>query len=243
MADATLARSLAMAHRILFVAGHASLAVGHASARDDAGRILVKPRGLGLEELAPDDVAEMDDEGRQRAGRHPLHREMQLHTEIYRARPDVASIVHTHPPNAVRLSIVDRTLRAGTYTQDEVPFARDGIGWYPSAELIDDVRRGRALARSLGARRAAILANHGIVTVGSTVVEATVRAVLLERALRSRAEALAAVGGRIGRLRSIPAPMARRMAAEFDRAQPGRDQAVWAYLEREAERELGPVAW
>lgn len=237
------ARALAMAHRILFVAGHSHLVYGHASARGADGRILVKPRGLGMQEITPDDIAEMDGDGRQLSGRHRLHNEMPIHTEIYRARSDLGAVVHTHPPSTVSLTLLGRSLIArGTYVQDDLPFTRSGVGWYPAAELVQDVAKGRALAQALGQRRAVVLANHGVVTVGATIVEATIRAVLLEGGLRSRAQALAMAGGRAARLRPIPPAAAKRMAEEFD-TQRGRDEAVWAYFERECERILGAVSW
>ena len=241
--DRDTAATLAMAHRLLFVAGHSHLVYGHASARDTDGRLLVKPRGLGLQEITPDDIAEMDGDARQLSGKHRLHNEMQIHTEIYRARSDVGAVVHTHPPASVALTLLGRQAVArGTYVQDDLPFVRGGLGWYASPELVQDVPKGRALARALGKRRAVVLANHGVVTVGTTIVEATVRAVLLESALRLRAHALASVGGRRSKLSLIAPAAAKRMAKEFD-AQRGRDEAVWAYLERECERVLGAVPW
>ena len=234
---------LAMAHRVLFVAGQSHLVYGHASARHPDGRLLVKPRGLGLQEITPDDLAEMDADGRQVSGRHRLHGEMQIHTEIYRARSDVGAVVHTHPAASVSFTLLGRrAVTRGTYVQDDLPFVRGGIGWYASPELVQDVARGRALARALGKRRAVLLANHGVVTVGTTIVEATVRAVLLDNALRLRAHALASAGGRISRLSPMSPAAARRMAKEID-AQGGRDEAVWEYLERECERVLGAVTW
>jgi L-fuculose-phosphate aldolase len=241
--DSAVARALAMAHRILFVAGHSHLVYGHASARGTEGRILVKPRGLGLQEVTPGHIAEMDADGKQLSGPLRLHNEMPLHTEIYRVRSDVGAIVHTHPPASVGLTLLGRSaITGGTFTQDDLPFTRDGIGWYPAAELVQEATQGRALARALGARRAVVLANHGVVTVGATIVEATMRAVLLEAGLRSRAQALTMSGGRIGRLHAIAPAAARRMADQFD-VQPNRDDAVWAFLERECVRVLGPVDW
>lgn len=240
--EAAVRRSLAIAHRILFVAGHEHYVWGHASVRVDEARVLVKMSGRGLDEVTPEDIAVMDLDGAQIAGRGRLHTEMPLHNEIYRARSDVRAVVHTHPESVVTRTLLGRgAFGAGPYVQDDVTFA-DGFGWYPSAELVNERPQGRALARALGRRRVVVLANHGLVTVGDTIEQATARAVLFERAVRIRSAAgLLAHSGR-RRLQRIPPSAARRMRAMFE-AQRGRDETLWAYLEREVVRELGAVEW
>jgi L-fuculose-phosphate aldolase len=90
---------LALACRVLSDQGHDHFFLGHVSARHasgDAAGVWIKPSGLGLGEVKADDLALMDLDGRQLRGERPLHNEMPIHTEIYRRRPDVGAVVHTH---------------------------------------------------------------------------------------------------------------------------------------------------
>jgi L-fuculose-phosphate aldolase len=57
----------------------------------------MKPSGLGLEEIKPADLLLLDFDGRVLAGRHPRHVEYPIHAELFRARPEVQAVVHTHP--------------------------------------------------------------------------------------------------------------------------------------------------
>src|SRR6478672_6508994 len=99
--DVGLREQVAWACRILALGGHGDYTLGHVSARSADGRhVLMKPNGLGLEEVRPEDVLVLDLEGTRLAGEGPVHLEYVLHTEIYKARPDVGSVVHSHPPYA-----------------------------------------------------------------------------------------------------------------------------------------------
>ena len=78
---------VARACNILYMEGHTDTVYGHFSARsDDDGVIWMKPAGLGLEEVRPDDVLQLDFEGVKRAGALPRHLEFPIHTEILRQR-------------------------------------------------------------------------------------------------------------------------------------------------------------
>src|SRR5581483_7538093 len=97
--DADLAREVAWAGRILAMGGHGDYTLGHVSARSADGRhVLMKPNGLGLEEVTPADILTLDFAGARVAGTGRIHLEAVLHTAVYRARPDVGAVVHTHPP-------------------------------------------------------------------------------------------------------------------------------------------------
>lgn len=219
-------RLVAQACHVLYVEGHEDFHLGHVSARAPAGnRIYVKPASLGLQEVRPADVAVMDAEGRQLAGRHPLHREMPIHTEIYRARPDVQAVIHTHPPFAIAFSATGREFIP--LDQHAVLLQRSQL--YESAELVTTRERGAALAQALGERSAVLLRRHGIAAVGRTVEEAVVVAVSLEKSLRIQLLALQLDG---------PAEAAGSLSAEAATLDDERISAIWAYLTRKAEREL-----
>jgi L-fuculose-phosphate aldolase len=193
---AALKVAVAWACRILAMHGHGDLTLGHVSAR--AGdRVLIKRKGLGLEEVTPRDVQEVDLDGRKRAGPGNVHLEVVLHTEVYRARRDVGAVIHTHPVHSTAFGATTGTLR---YLTHESLLFPDGIGVFDdTADLVTTVDGGRALARALGSRRAVLLRNHGTLVVGKDVPWAVLSALTLERALQMQA-----VAGGLGELRPIP---------------------------------------
>src|SRR3954453_8970221 len=99
MVDTRLREQVAWSCRILAMGGHGDYTLGHVSAREAGGEhILMKPNGLGLEEVGPGDLLALDLEGAKLSGAVPILLEYLLPTEIYKARPDVGAVVHTHPP-------------------------------------------------------------------------------------------------------------------------------------------------
>jgi L-fuculose-phosphate aldolase len=170
----------------------------------------------------------MDADGRKLEGERALHQEMPIHTEIYRQRPDVQAIVHTHPFHAAALSASGA--RFEIVSQDALPFA-EGMGLYPSAELVMTIAQGQAVATALGERRAVLMRNHGITVAGPSIEVATVWASELERSCRTQ---LAAT--QLGPLAPIPSDDVARMYDRFERGYPGRNEAIWRYLVRKAQR-------
>jgi L-fuculose-phosphate aldolase len=225
-----LREAVALSCRILAHQGHGHLCFGHVSARgpgDDP--LVVKAAGPGLEEVGADDVALADAEGRSADPQTRMHDELPLHTEIYRARADVNAVVHTHPTATLVLSLFDAGFPITS--QDAVPFW-NRLGFYASADLVTSAAQGRELAASLGTGRAAILRAHGLVAVGADVAEATVNAVLLERAMRTNLAAMA-IGD--------PVPLAEADLASldgrFERDRLRRIETIWRYLVRALEHD------
>lgn len=200
-----LREQVASACRILALEGYADLTLGHVSARvprEDA--ILIKRKGVALDEVEPDDVVEVGLDGETRNGPAVIHLETVLHTAVYRGRPDVRAVVHGHPPYATALAATAANLEL--LTHDAVLFA-DGLGRFEeSADLVVDDEQGAAVARALGGYRAVLLRNHGVLVTGKTVPWAVLTAVTLERAIR-----LQAIASTLGELR----PIARESAAEL----------------------------
>ena len=103
---------VAQACNILAMEGHNDTVYGHVSARiETTDQVWMKPHTLGLEEVRPHDVLTIDLDGNKLAGELPRHSEFPIHTEVYRRRPDVQCVVHTHPPYATAFSAVDEPLR------------------------------------------------------------------------------------------------------------------------------------
>ncbi len=193
---------VAWACRILALEGFSDLTLGHVSARPSGGEtIYIKRKGLALDEVAPDDVVEVDDPSA------ALHLETVIHTKIYAQRPDVGAIVHAHPPYVTAFGATNAELEL--LTHDAVLFA-DGIAYFEETpELITEEEQGRAVADSLGQRRAVILRNHGVVVADVDVRWAVLSAATLERAVRMQT-----IATTLGALRPIPQGDAERMRSE-----------------------------
>jgi L-fuculose-phosphate aldolase len=214
--------------RILAANGQEHFAFGHVSAREAPGadRFWFKGGGLGLGEIAVDDLNLLDLDGTRLGGTAPIHNEYPIHAEIFRARPEVTCVVHTHPFVSAALAATAWEFRM--VGQDAVNFW-DGVGRYETSVLVTDADKGRALAAALGMHNAAVLANHGIVAVGRTVVEATYFAIEFERAVR-----LQAAAHDMGLLREIPREELDQLIPYLSNAAKGRAQGVWDWLLRQA---------
>jgi ribulose-5-phosphate 4-epimerase/fuculose-1-phosphate aldolase len=186
--DATrdLQNTLATACRILGNEGHNDTVYGHMSARSPASaRFWLKGSGLGLEEITPADLIELDFGGNVLVGTRSRHLEYPIHSEIYRHRPDVHAVIHTHPLYATVLGATLAELR---------PLMHEGAFFVPpplpqfrqTSDLIVTPELGAAVAQALGDHKALFLVNHGIVVVGPSVEEACVAALLLEKACRAQ---------------------------------------------------------
>lgn len=212
----SLREQVAWACRILAVEGYADLTLGHVSARGPEGEIWIKRKGITLDEVEPDDVVTIDDT------EAVLHLETVLHTGVYRARPDVGSVVHGHPPYATALAATEGEL--DLLTHDAVLFA-DGLGRFADPDLIVEEDQGDRVAAALGLRRAVLLSNHGVLVVGKGVSWAVLTAATLERAARLQSIA-ATLGG--------PHPISTELALELQPAK-YRDEFVdeyWAAWQR-----------
>ena len=144
----------------------------------DPNRLWVKRAGIGLFEVEPDAIALVDLRGRLIQGNGPLHRELPIHTAIYRRRPNVGAVVHTHPFHATALAASGMTLRL--VSQDSLPFAH-GYGRYDDPTLVTTDALGDAFAESIGDHSLALMRNHGLTAVGTSVEDALFTAVSVER--------------------------------------------------------------
>jgi L-ribulose-5-phosphate 4-epimerase len=158
--------------------------LGHPSVRLAADRILIKPkhspRVRGMDTMTPADMVVVDLNGKLVEGEHEPPSERFIHTEIYRARPDVVSVVHTHQPMATLLGIVGLPILPLLHVE-AVVVEQQPVPTFACAELIVSQDQGRRVAEALGDHRVCHLQGHGIVSVGQNVQEATLGAIHLER--------------------------------------------------------------
>lgn len=197
MTDA-LRVKLADAGRVLAMEGHGDYVAGHISVRlpGEPDRFLMKPAGIGIEEMRPDNIITVDLEGRKTDGAMPRHNEVYIHSEVLRARGDVHCVIHSHPMHAVAFSSLGKPLAAvgnsgGYFADGRLPVFSE------TTDLIVSAERGRAVARCLGGNTALILRNHGIVATGGSIEEAVWTAIKLEKACQLQLLAESAGGPKL----------------------------------------------
>jgi len=185
--DLELAKNLSLSCKILAAAGHDNLTMGHVTARIPGRDCMhMNAHDLGLGEIEPANVLLMDLDGNILAGTGRKHSEYPIHSEIYKTRPAINCVVHTHPFYSIIVGATDGRIKA--ISHEGSIFA--GIPLFKKTSLlIRSDESGRSVADCLQGHRAMLMQNHGIVAVGESIEEATVYAVLLERAAQMQVSA------------------------------------------------------
>jgi HCOMODA/2-hydroxy-3-carboxy-muconic semialdehyde decarboxylase len=187
---------LVSANHILFKEGVVD-GFGHVSVRNerDPERFLLS-RSIAPATVTARDVMEfgMDGEPINARGRSP-YLERYIHSEIYRARPDVMAVVHSHSPALIPFGITGTRLKpvfhmSGFLGQATPIFEIRDAGGPATDLLIRDRDLGAALARALGAAPFALMRGHGSVAVGATLKQVVYRAIYAEVNARLQSEAL-----------------------------------------------------
>jgi ribulose-5-phosphate 4-epimerase/fuculose-1-phosphate aldolase len=196
--DPALLEDLVAANRIL--AEHGVIdAYGHVSLRSprDPDRFLLA-RAIAPETVQVEDILEygLDGqplEGRGKAGITSVS-ERFIHSEIYRARPDVMSVVHNHSPSVIPFSVTGVKMRALFHMAS---FIGEGLPNFEirklkkgSDLLVRTPELGKALAKTLGKAAASLMRGHGSVTVGEDLQRAVGRSVYLEMSAIMQMQAL-----------------------------------------------------
>ena len=226
MPNQSLREQLVWACRILGMEGHGDYTLGHISVRDGE-HVIMKRNGIGLEEVTDDALVTIDLEGNRVAGEGPIHLEAVLHTAVYRARPDVNAVVHTHPLYSTAFGAVDAKLEM--INHDAVLFHK-GLGYFDdTAELIMTREQGDAVAAALNDKRVVVLRGHGVLVTGKTLPWVVYTALTLERVLQ-----IQSIARTFGELK----PMSDEMAGAVYQDK-YRDEFIgnyWNYLIRQARR-------
>lgn len=222
----TLQTEIAWASRILAMHGHGDFTLGHISVRE-GDLVHMKRNGIGLDEVTPADVLTLDLDGNRVAGEGKIHLEAVLHTEVYRARPDVRSVVHTHPKFATAFGTTDARLEL--LNHDAVLF-KDGLAYFDgTAELIINREQGASVAHALADKRVAIMRGHGLLVVGESIPWAVYTALTIERVIE-----IQAIAGAFGALRPMTAEMAELVYPDKYRFEFA--ETYWQYLVRKLRR-------
>ncbi len=192
--DPKLIEDLVYANRILSDQGVVD-AFGHVSARDDQdpNRFLLA-RSVAPALVTSSDILEFDRNGEPIDARgRGVYLERFIHAAIYRARPDVMAIVHSHSPAVIPFGVTGTILRPiyhmSAFLGAGAPVfeIRDAAGM--TNMLITDNKLGDALAKSLGDRAVVLMRGHGSVAVGDSIPQVVHRAIYTEVNARLQAEA------------------------------------------------------
>ena len=151
---------------------------GHVSMRiPGTNLILIGPESVSRDIVTADDIVTVDLNSHQVAGKHKAPDETQIHTGVYRARPDVMAVVHSHPKYSVVFTIINKPILP--VNMHGAIFA-DGVPVYDHVGHVNTPESGDALAAVLGSHRAALIKMHGAVITGASLEEAFVAALQLE---------------------------------------------------------------
>ena len=182
MSHDKIKETLIIAGKVLVAEGQDDFTRGHISMRhpDNAGLFYMKAHSIGLDEITLENILTIDLEGNVVAGTARRHSEVYIHSEIFKARPDINCVIHTHPAYSVALSAANRQLRA--LSQPCALFYKN-IGIYTDTiNLIRTHDMGRGVAKALGPHRAVLLKNHGVVVTGASIEETVIGVIMLENA-------------------------------------------------------------
>lgn len=213
-----LKQRMAAAFRLFDKMGFGEGVAGHLTARDPerSDCFWVNPFGLSFGLIRASDLILVNHDGDVVEGDWPVNRAaFAIHSQVHQARPDVVSAAHTHSKHGRAWSTLGRLLD---------PLTQDACSFFEAHGLFDDytgvvvdTEEGKRIAHALGDHKAAILRNHGILTVGHSVDEAAWLYITMERTCEVQLLAEAA-----GAPVSIDADMAR-----MTREQVGSPFACW----------------
>ena len=204
-------RAVAETVRWLMARGLYAGTSGNVSARTAHGMVIT-PSGVPCDEVDAASIVELTGDGVTAPGRArrapPPSTEWRIHRDIYRSRPEVGAVVHTHSTFATAVSCLRRAIPAFHYMVakaggDDIRCAR--YATYGTAALSRN-----ALAALAGGRRACLLANHGLLALGADLESARLLAEEIEALCTQYVQARAA-----GRPVVLPAREMARVRAKF----------------------------
>lgn len=150
---------------------------GNVSGRDpETDLVVIKPSGYRYEEMTPAHMVVVDLDGRILEGEFKPSVDTDTHLYVYRHRPDVFGMVHTHSPYATSFAVLGQSipacLTASAMLGGEIPLG----GYAP----IGGAEIGQEIVNKIGRALAIIMQNHGVFTIGSSPQQATKMAVEVE---------------------------------------------------------------
>ena len=169
MSEWKLREEMCEVGRRLYAKGFAAANDGNISFRMDENRVLCTPTRVSKGYMKPDDLCVVDMEGKQVAGNRKRSSEILLHLAIMKARPDIRSCVHCHPPHATAFAVAHEPIPKCTMPEFEVFLGEVAITPYetPGGQKFADT-----VLPYIKDTDTIILANHGTITAGADLMDA-----------------------------------------------------------------------
>ncbi|MEX1215477.1 class II aldolase/adducin family protein [Saccharospirillum sp.] len=191
-----LITDLSIANRILFNEGVVD-AFGHVSVRNPENpEHFFLSRNMAPNTVSPSDILEHELDGTVVGDDRKPYLERYIHGEIYRKRPDVMAVVHSHSPSIVPFSVVKSVplrpvCHMSCFIHDYAPIyeIRDHSDT-PTDLLISNQDLGQSLAKTLGDRNTVLMRGHGSTVVADSLMRVVYRAVYLEVNAKLQAQAM-----------------------------------------------------
>jgi L-ribulose-5-phosphate 4-epimerase len=162
--------------------------MGNVSARDpETGLVVIKPSGIRYEDLRPEDMVIVDMDANILEGKLKFSSDTLTHLYIYKQRPDVNGVCHTHSTFATAFAAVGRPIPCFLTGMADEFGGEIPLGGF---ELIGSEAIGREVCRVIGDSKAVIMQNHGVFTIGKSAEAAVKAAVMAEDAARTSFYAL-----------------------------------------------------
>ena len=180
--DWSIQLKIALACRKLASEEHAQTLAGHVTVRAENNTFWVNQLMGGFGNTTQSNVIRVNEDLEVVEGNGIANPGMRFHLWVYKARPDINSIVHTHPPFSSALAMTGKELVVAH--MDVAMFYKDCayLPDWPGVPLADE--EGRIISKALGDNHSLLLASHGILTTGKNIETATVLAMQFERASR-----------------------------------------------------------
>ena len=159
-----------------------ALSGGNVSLRTKKGHILVTPSGMIYEYMVPEDILVLDPDGKIIEGARKVSVDTEAILYILKNMQKVNAVIHTHQVYASAVGLVEDLLPAAVTTLPNACLGPVNVAPYSSAASLE---MGISAVKYINNKRAVILKNHGVVTVGTTLKEALYAAVYLEDAAKT----------------------------------------------------------
>ena len=184
---------LAAAFRLFAKFGFDEGVAGHITARDPERKdhFWVNPFGMHFRQIRASDLILVDGKGEVVEGKRAVNvAAFAIHSSIHHARPDVVAAAHSHSVCGKAWASLGRLL--DPITQDACAFFEDHVVFEDFTGVVHETSEGERIAKALGSNKAAILQNHGLLTVGQTVDEAVWWFITMDRSCHAQLLAQAA---------------------------------------------------
>jgi L-fuculose-phosphate aldolase len=224
----TPAQKLALTCRILFDNGHDSGLAGQITVRGEKPRTYLTQRlGFGFNEICAGNLLLVNEDLEVLEGDGMANPANRFHSWLYRARPDVQCIIHTHAIHTAALSMLEVPLEISHMDNcvlyDDVAF----LPKWPGVPVGNE--EGELISQAIGNKRALLLAHHGLLIAASSIEEACILALAFERAARMQLLAMSA-----GKIQPIDPDLGREAHDWILRGQ--RNAVGFAYYARRSLR-------